>query len=52
MGTSIGGHTQVTRFFTNASTNALEVGKLLSMNVSQAKGVADRALVFCNARNS
>ena len=52
MGTSIEGHTQVTRFFTNASTNALEVCKLLSMNVSQAKGVADRALAFSNTRNN
>ena len=50
-GTTLVGHTQVTRFFTNSSTNALEVGKLLSLNVSQVKGMADRALAFCNTRS-
>ena len=52
MGATSGGHTQVTRFFANSSVSALEVGKILSMNVSQARGVADKALVFCNTTDN
>ena len=48
-GTTPAGRTQVTRFFINSSVNALEVDKLLRLNVLQAKLRADRALVFCNA---
>ena len=47
-GTTPVGGTQATRLFVNSSVNALEVGKLLSLNVSQVKGMADRALAFCN----
>ena len=52
MGATSSGHTRVTRFFINSSTSALEVGKMLSMTVSQAKVVADRALAFCNTTNN
>ena len=40
--------TQATRFFVNSSVNALKVGKLLSLNVSEVKGMAERAPAFCN----
>ena len=51
-GTTPVGRTQATKFFVNSSVNALEVGKLLSLNVSQVKGMADRALAFCNTTST
>ena len=48
MGATTVGRTHVTRFFTNLSADAFEVGKLLTMTKSQIKSVADRALSFYN----
>ena len=52
MGVTTGGHSHVTSVVTSSIVNVFDVNKLLSMDRSQAKTVADRALAFGNTRDN